>query len=195
MAVTGCSGGVKAVGGRGRGAQRAGMAAARGGRGLSGRPGGHSRDEGRAWPRRGAGAAAGEVSRGEVTESERRGRRRKEKAGQPFIYLLCRVPTIWHSAKIFFNFKIMFAECQIAGTRQRRLCRVSTDRYSTKICSSFFAECQGDGTRQSLLCRVSTGWHSTKLSLPSVISKHSAKYIFIFLILVTKFFVVCSYTM
>jgi hypothetical protein len=41
----------------------------------------------------------------------------------------------------FFNFKIFFAECQITGTRQRLLCRVSTDRHSTKICSRVFVEC------------------------------------------------------
>jgi hypothetical protein len=66
-----------------------------------------------------------------VTESERRGRR-KEKARGPFISPLCRVPTIWHSAKIFFNFIICFVECQITGTRQRQLCRVSVDRYSAR---------------------------------------------------------------
>jgi hypothetical protein len=133
--VTGRSGGVGAVGGRGR-------------RARARRAGGHDRGEGRprragrqARPRRGA----GEVSGGGVTESERL-ERKKEKASR-FISLICRVPAIWHSVKIFFNFKIFFVECQIVGTRQRPLCRVSTDRYSAKICSRFFAECQGDGTR------------------------------------------------
>jgi hypothetical protein len=53
-----------------------------------------------------------------------------------------------------------------AGTRQSRL----------------FVECQIYSTRQ-------------KVYLPSVISGHLAKYIFIFFILATKLFVVCSYTM
>jgi hypothetical protein len=51
---------------------------------------------------------------------------------------------------------LLFAECQIAGTRQRRFCRVSTDRYLAKICSMFFAECQPADTRQSYLYRVSS---------------------------------------
>jgi hypothetical protein len=33
-----------------------------------------------------------------------------------------------------------FADCQIAGTRQRLLCRVSTNRHSAKICSRVFVE-------------------------------------------------------
>jgi hypothetical protein len=48
---------------------------------------------------------------------------------------------------------------------------------------------------KSLLCRVPNSGHSAKDSLPSVFSRHSAKYIFIFLILSPKLFVVCSYTM
>jgi hypothetical protein len=39
------------------------------------------------------------------------------------------------------------------------------------------------------------GGHSAKNSLPSVFCGHSVKYIFIFKILSTKLFVVCSYTM
>jgi hypothetical protein len=48
---------------------------------------------------------------------------------------------------------------------------------------------------KSLLCRVPTSGHSAKDSLPSVFSRHSAKFIFIFLILSPKLFMVCSYTM
>jgi hypothetical protein len=67
-------------------------------------------------------------------ESERRERRRK-KPGAKYILLLCQVPAIWHSVKIFFIFKISFAECQIGDTRQRLLCRVSASRHSAKyIC-------------------------------------------------------------
>jgi hypothetical protein len=117
----------RAVGERGRGARRAGghgLSEGRAGghdRGLGeGRAsaasvrGGHGegqadgavrgrRDEGRA--RRRAHVvgevSGGGVSGGGVIESERRGRRRKDKAGR-FISLLCRVPTNWHSTKIFF---------------------------------------------------------------------------------------------
>jgi hypothetical protein len=53
-----------------------------------------------------------------------------------------------------------------AGTRQSR----------------FFAKCQISGTRQ-------------RGSLPSVFCGHSTNHIFIFFILATKLFVVCSYTM
>jgi hypothetical protein len=47
-----------------------------------------------------------------------------------------------------------------------------------------FAECHPADTRQRFfynLCRELSSWHSAKLPLPSVISGHSAKYIFIFL--------------
>jgi hypothetical protein len=119
-----------------------------------------------------------------VRESERRiewvrEEKEKETTGR-HILLLCRVPVIWHSAKIFFNFKIRFAECQIGGTRQRRLCRVSPGQHLANILLQFFAECQPAGTRQRLLCRVSflDTWQST----------------FSFFIFPTKIFVVCSYT-
>jgi hypothetical protein len=46
-----------------------------------------------------------------------------------------------------------------------------------------------------LLCRVPITRHSTKNSLPSAFYKHSVNHIFVFYILVTKLFVVCSYTM
>jgi hypothetical protein len=46
---------------------------------------------------------------------------------------------------------ICFAECQIAGTRQRF--------FNLKI---EFAECLGPDTRQRHLCRVSTAKHSAK---------------------------------
>jgi hypothetical protein len=91
-------------------------------------------------------AAAG-GGRERVTESERRGRRRKEKCRLVYFYSL---PSARDLAlgKVFFNFKIFFAECQIAGTWQRLLCRVSTDIHSAKMCSRFFAECQPVDTRQ-----------------------------------------------
>jgi hypothetical protein len=44
-------------------------------------------------------------------------------------------------AKIFFIFKIRFAECQIEDTRRSSLCRVSPGRHSANIILQFFAEC------------------------------------------------------
>jgi hypothetical protein len=44
------------------------------------------------------------------------------------------------------------------------------------------------GTRQRVLCRVPTCRHSTKDSLPSVFSRHSVKYIFIFFDFVSQTF-------
>jgi hypothetical protein len=55
--------------------------------------------------------------------------------------------------KDFFNFKIRFAECQIEGTWQRRLCRVVSGRHLAKVILQFFAECRPGDTRQRLLCR------------------------------------------
>ena len=101
--------------GGGRGAAHGGRGAAHGGRGAA------------------HGGLGGGARRAAVTEkSERRGRR-KEKARGAFISPLCRVPAIWHSAKIFFLIlkyvlpsarslalgKGGFAECQLTGTRQR----------------------------------------------------------------------------
>jgi hypothetical protein len=67
------------------------------GRGEPGARDGCGRACGEAAAQGGGGAAA------DSRESERRERRRKKVRGQ-FILLLCRVPVIWHSAKIFFKF-------------------------------------------------------------------------------------------
>jgi hypothetical protein len=109
------------------------------------------------------------------------------------------------------------------GSRQRALYRVLNTRHRTALGKDKFAECQplgkggsrqravsgrpkADG-RQSLsrangwhsakrlLCRVPHSRHSEKAALPSVMSRTSAKYIFIFFILSPKIFVLCSYTM
>jgi hypothetical protein len=113
-----------------------------------------------------------------------------------------------------------FVECLLSGTRQIRLCRVP---HSVKLGSRQRAPLPSAGhstqdrTRQRQVCRVSNtrqkavsgcpkadgrqslpranGWHSAKAALPSVISRHSAKCIFIFFILSHKLFVVYSYTM
>jgi protein Tex len=101
---------VTAVLGRGGGQarERGAAASAGGGRGRRVWRGAHGggRSPGRrgGGPRRGGGARRGADAAGarRATEtSERRGRR-KEKACMPFISPLCRVPAIWHSAKIFF---------------------------------------------------------------------------------------------
>jgi hypothetical protein len=104
-----------------------------------------------------------------------------------------------------------FTECLLLGTRQRRLCR---EPHSVKLGSRQRAPLPSAGhsaqdtTRQRGLSAKgrpkadsrqslprANGWHSAKEVLPSVISRHSAKYIFIFFILSPKLFVVCSYTM
>jgi hypothetical protein len=175
------TGGETAVGRRGERRSRwHGKPAARGGRGL---------------PRL-ARAGAGKLARRWRRRARRRFRRRrpttlkqreweerkKKNPAAKYILLLCRVPAIWHSAKIFFIFKISFAECQIGDTRQRLHCRVSDRWHSAKYTLHFFAECL-------------PGRHSAKNTLPSVTIWHSAKYICIFLVLATKLFVVFSYTM
>jgi hypothetical protein len=89
--------------------------------------------------------------------------------------------------------KDCFAESQTLGKDDSRQRAVSGRLQLTAVSlyrgpkagtrqSLLFAECQISGTRQ-------------RESLPSVFCGHSAKHIFIFFILVTKLFVVCSYTM
>jgi hypothetical protein len=80
----------------------------------------------RRWQRRAA--AAGEGMKTKV----------KNKPVRGYVNRLCRVLVIWHSGKYFFNFKIYFAECQIAGTRQSYLCRAPTDKHSTKVALIIF---------------------------------------------------------
>jgi hypothetical protein len=75
--------------------------------------------------------------------------------------------------------KDMFAEWKTLGKGGARQRAVS-------------GRCKADGSQP--LPRAE-GRHSAKTSLPSVFFGHSAKHIFIFLILATKLFVVCSYTM
>jgi hypothetical protein len=87
--------------------------------------------------------------------------------------------------------------------------RVQDTRHSQALGKDGFAESQTlgrDGSRQRAvsgrlqltavsLCRVPNIRHLAKDALPSVFSRHSTKYIFIFFILSLKLFVVCSYTM
>jgi hypothetical protein len=131
--VAGAAGGRVWQGAHGGGRGKGRTARARRGGGTR-RRGAHGAGAARG-ARRGGGArrAADAVGARRATEtSERRGRR-KEKARGPFISPLCRVPAIWHSAKIFFLIlkyalpsarsralsKDCFAECQLIGTRQR----------------------------------------------------------------------------
>jgi hypothetical protein len=97
------------------------------------------------------------------------------------VSLLCRVPAIWHSAKIFFKFKNI-------------LCRVPMIRHSTKSSLPSVLRAKLGKDYFTILCRVPPSSHSAKASLPSVISGHSAKYIFIFFIFPTKLFVICCCT-
>jgi hypothetical protein len=94
----------------------------------------------------------------------------KKKAGLGYVNWLCRVSAIWHSAKLFFNLKIHFVECPRSDTQESSLCRVPSNRHSTKIVLIFF----------KILCHVSHGRHSAKNVSPSVLFWHSATYIFIF---------------
>jgi hypothetical protein len=134
-------------------------------------------------------------------------------------WLLCRVPFVGHSAKKDLpsaalgkvrhsaNRALPSAEHSAQNdTRQRQLCRVSNTRQrglSANGCQRpsqswrplLFAECQPLALGKEVLYRVPHSRHSAKHTLPSVISRHSAKYIFIFFILSLKIFVVCSYTM
>jgi hypothetical protein len=125
---------------------------------------------------------------------------------------LCRVPTalpsafIGHSAKktlpsaalgkVLRSVKSLFIECRTLGTAKHSAkTALPSVKHSAIMAlgkgplaavyswrSSVFAECQISGTRQ-------------REPLPSVLCRHSAKHIFIFFILVTNLFVVCSYTM
>jgi hypothetical protein len=85
------------------------------------------------------------------------------------VSLLCRVPKIWHSAKIFLKFKNI-------------LCRVPTIRHSAKSSLLSVSRATLGKDYFTIFCRVPP-------------SSHSAKYIFIFFIFPTKLFVVCFYTM
>jgi hypothetical protein len=144
----------------------------------AGRRGGSGNGRGEACRRRrvrpdGEAAAVSVVSESEIGEGE---------AADGKVSLLCRVPAIPHSAKIFLKFKNI-------------LCRVPTIRHSAK--SSLPSVALGTLGKDYflILCRVPPSSHSAKNSLPSVFCGHSAKYIFIFFIFPTKLFVVCSYTM
>jgi hypothetical protein len=114
-----------------------------------------------------------------------------------------RVSFVSHSAKmalpraalgkVRISANSLFTECWTLGKGGARQ-RAVSGRPKVDGCQSL-PRANGWHSVNSLLCRVPPSWHSTKSSLPSVISRHSAKYIFIFFILSPKLFVVCSYTM
>jgi hypothetical protein len=86
-----------------------------------------------------------------------------------------------------------FAEVQTLGKGGSRQSTVSGRPTADGRQSLPKANCWHSAKR--ILCRVPHSRHSAKRALPSVCSRHSAKYIFIFFILSLKIFVVCSYTM
>jgi hypothetical protein len=102
------------------------------------------------------------------------------------------LPSAEHSAQGALG-KDKFAECQTLGKGGSRQRSVSGRPKADDRQSLPRANCWHSAKR--LLCRVPHIGHSAKDSLPSVFSRHSAKYICIFLILSPKLFVVCSYTM
>jgi hypothetical protein len=77
---------------------------------------------------------------------------RKEEVTRHYVRVVCRVPVIWHSSKIFLNFKMHFVECPRSDTRKSLLCRVPSGQQSVKIISLDFVECPYVDTRQSMLC-------------------------------------------
>jgi hypothetical protein len=110
---------------------------------------------------------------------------------------LCREP---HSVKLGSRQRASLPSAGHSAqdhTRQRHVCRGGARQRAVSD------RPKADG-RQSLsraevwhlakktLCRVPNIWYSAKDALPSVFSRHSAKYFFI---LSPKLFVVCSYTM
>jgi hypothetical protein len=114
---------------------------------------------------------------------------------------LCRVP---HSVKLGSRQRAPLPSAEHSAqddTRQSLVCRVSNTRQRAVSGRpkadgrQSLPRADGWHSAKRLLCRVPHSRHSAKHSLPSVISRHSAKYIFIFLILSLKLFMVCSYTM
>jgi hypothetical protein len=94
-------------------------------------------------------------------------------------------PRSGNRQRYFFNLKIHFVEYPGSDTRQRLLCRVPTDKHSTKnkfrVFKIYFVECPMSDTWHNMLCRM-----------PFLDTRQS---IFLFFIFLTKLFVVCCYTM
>jgi hypothetical protein len=94
------------------------------------------------------------------------------------------LPSAEHSAQGALG-KVKFAECQTLGKGGSRQ-RVVSDRPKADGRQSL-PRANGWHSANSLLCRVLHTWHSAKDALTSVFSRHSAKYIFIFLFCLPKF--------
>jgi hypothetical protein len=61
--------------------------------------------------------------------------------------------------------QMYFAECQMVTLGKVCFAECRPGRHSTKKCKLIFAECHLADTRQRSLCRVSPIWHSAKLIL------------------------------
>jgi hypothetical protein len=110
--------------------------------------------------------------------------------------------------KVLLSVMNWFTECRTLGTKKlsAKTCewqtlvkggarqRAVSDR-SKADGRQPLSRAEGQHSAKMFLCRVPDIWHSAKTSLPSVFFGHSAKLICIFLILSTKLFVVCYYTM
>jgi hypothetical protein len=136
--VEGGGGGGGGRGGGGRGGWR--VVKGTGGVGASGRGHGVEARGGRGQGRGGRGRSVEGASGVEgsdgvcgVRRGERVREREKESSYQCYVRVLCRVPVIWHSVKIFLKFKMHFVECPRSGTRQSFLCRMPSGRHSAKI--------------------------------------------------------------
>jgi hypothetical protein len=98
--------------------------------------------------------------------------------------------------KVRLSVTSLFTECRTLGTgpHSAKRCLPSVKHSTKKVL--------GKGPSAAVLmltavtlCRVPNIRHSAKKALPSVFYRHSANHIFVFYILATKLFVVCSYTM
>jgi hypothetical protein len=87
----------------------------------------------------------------------------------------------------------MFAECPTLGKEGARQ-RTASDRPKTDGRQSL-PRAEDWHSAKKLLCRVPNTRHSAKKALSSVFYRHSTNHIFVFYILATKLFVLCSYTM
>jgi hypothetical protein len=87
----------------------------------------------------------------------------------------------------------MFAECPTLGKEGARQRTVSGHPKADSRQSLPRAEDWHSAKR--LHCRVPNTGRLAKKALPSVFYRHLANHIFVFYILATKLFVLCSYTM
>jgi hypothetical protein len=103
---------------------------------------------------------------------------------------LYRAHDTWHRTTLG---KDMFAECLTLGKEGARQTAISGHPKADG--RQPLPRAEDWHSAKWLLCRVPNTGHSAKNSLPSAFYRHSTKHIFVFYILATKLFVVCSYTM